>query len=90
MTNPKRSPPKVSSQETDQLQNYQDDERLLFGDPPKINHSNFTSSLLSSPDMNQTKAGTIHNETSPEDKCQNDTTMHDISGIEMKDDEDVE
>ena len=34
MTNPKRSPPKISSQETHLLLNSEEDEKSLFGDAP--------------------------------------------------------
>jgi len=57
----------------------QEDEMKLFGqESPEVHHSGFTSSFFSTPDHNMTNDLTIIEETCPEDKKENDTTMHDI------------
>ena len=79
-TNPKPSSPVKQSTPRGHAPNFsKEDEMQIFGqDSPEVHHSGFTSSFFSSPDQNMTNDLTIIEETCPEDKKENDTTMQDI------------
>ena len=79
-TNPKPYSPVKKSTPRGNPPNFSPEEEMkLFGqDSPEVQHSRFTSSFFSSPDQNMTNDLTIIEETCPEDKKENDTTMHDI------------